>query len=479
MKPAPPIPEELWNTIPLAARAALVVVIAGYEARIAALETLNAKLEARVQELEARLNQNSSNSSQPPSSDGPHVKPAPPRKPSGKRRGGQPGHPKHSRPQLPPDRIVELRAESCRGCGERLSGDDSDPLVHQVIEIPPPPKPDVTEYRRHRLRCQHCNRLNCPPPPTEARSGYGPRVQAIAALLSGAYRIGKRGVARLLRELFGVPISPAAVCKLQHRTAAALEPVVAEVQAHLIGQKANVDETTWVEGRKSAWLWTAVTRWVTAFVLRPSRGRAVLKELIPGKPGLLTTDRYAVYDHLDKNDHQVCWAHLRRDFQALIDRKDEGSPIGEGLLGCADRLLEHWKRVRDGTLSREAFREGPLAEVMAAFNGLLAQGPRCGKKVRHACYEFSQLGSTLWRFAWVEGVEPTNNAAERALRHAVCWRKMSYGTDSARGSRFVERILTVVESCRQQGRDLLDFLTDVSRAARSGSPARSILPNAA
>jgi transposase len=468
MPVAPPIPAELWNSIRPEAQAAILAMVAMYEARIT-------QLEARVKELEARLNLNSSNSSQPPSSDGPHVKPAPPRKPSGKRKGGQPGHPKHSRPLLPPDQIVELQADACGGCGAPLSGDDPAPLIHQVIEIPPPPKPEVTEYRRHRRCCPQCQHITCPPLPADARCGSGPRVQAIAALLSGGYRLGKRGVSRLLSDLFGVPISPAAVCKLQHRTASALEPVVAH--AHVVGRNANVDETVWVEGRKTIWLWTAVTQWVTVFLLRPSRSRAVLDELIPGTPGLMTTDRYAVYEHLDKKMHQVCWAHLRRDFQAMIDRKDEGSPIGEGLLGCADRLLENWKRVRDGTLSRETFQTGPLAEIQAAFNGLLAQGPNCAsKKARYACYELSQLGDTLWRFAWIEGIEPTNNAAERALRHAVCWRKMSYGTDSARGSRFVERILTVIESCRQQGRHLLSYLCETIQAACTATPVPSLIP---
>jgi transposase len=473
MKAAPPIPAELWNSLRPDAQAAVLALVASYEARLA-------QLDARVKELEARLNLNSTNSSKPPSSDGPHVKPAPPRKRSRRRKGGQPGHPKHSRPLLPPDRVIDLRVDQCGQCGTGLSGDDPTPLVHQVIEIPPPPQPDVTEYRRHRRRCPHCRHVSFPPLPAGVRSGYGPRVHAVGALLSGAYRIGKRGVARLFGDLFGVPICAATVCKLQHRMSTAIKPIVAAIQAHLVGKKANVDETSWVEHRKSAWLWTAATRRVTAFLIRRSRARPVLRELIPGPPGLLTTDRLSVYDHLDKNAHQVCWAHLRRDFQEMIDRDDEGSPIGKGLLRCAKRLLTNWQRVRDGTLSRQAFQKGPLVKAQALFARCVAQGSGCAtKKVRYGCYEFGQLGQTLWRFAEVEGVEPTNNAAERALRHAVCWRKMSYGTDSPRGSRFVERILTVVESSRQQGRDLLKFLVQAIRAARKGSRPPSLIPAAA
>jgi transposase len=471
MSAGAPIPEELWNTIPPAAQAAVAACVAELQARITAFEGL-------VRELQFRLNLNSTNSSKPPSSDPPYLKPAPPKTPSGKRKGGQPGHPKRSRPRLPPDEVVELRADSCRGCGTRLSGDDAHPLVHQVIEIPPPPKPHVTEYRRHRRCCPRCQRVTCAPLPAHAQSGYGPRVEATATLLSGAYRIGKRGVARLLRGLFGVPISPAMVCKLHARAARALDPVVRPIHAHLVGQPANVDETSWSEADQTAWLWTAVGPGVTAFLIRPRRTKQELGELIPGPKGVLTTDRLNLYDHLDKTRHQVCWAHLRRDFQAMIDRKDGGREIGEGLLDCANRLLGHWKRVRDGTLSREAFQTGPLVELVGEVNHWLGRSQSCGSpKTKAVCYALQPLGDPLWRFAWVEGVEPTNNAAERALRHGVFWRKMSAGTDTAGGSRFVERVLTVMETCRQQGRDLLSFLVDAIQAARTGSPAPSLIPN--
>lgn len=480
-----PIPKEIWETIPAAAQVVVAAVFAEHLARsaqfsaeqlarIAQFEVQVAELKAHVKELEARLGQNSTNSSLPPSSNRPHVK-AVPRKPTGKKKGGQPGHAKRLRPRLPPTEVIDLRPDACEKCGHHLDGDDPDPVVHQVVEIPPPPPPEVIEYRRHRLSCPKCAQVTCPTLPTAARTGFGPRVQAIAALLTGGFRLGKRAIVGLFRDLFGVPISTGAVCKLQHRTAEALAPIAAEVQTYLVGRPANVDETSWVEGRKHGYLWVAATRGVTAFLIRLSRARAVLGELIPGQPGLLTTDRYSVYAHL--KDRQVCWAHLRRDFQALIDRKDEGTPIGEGLLQCADRLLEQWKRVRDGTLTREAFRAGPLVEAQTTYNGLVSRWSACTTKpVRYVVYELAQLGQSLWRFAEVDGVEPTNNAAERPLRHGVCWRKTSYGTDAARGSRFVERILTVVESCRQQSRNLLTFITDAIRAARTGTTPPSLIP---
>ena len=433
-------------------------------------------LEARLAELEARLGQDSSNSSRPPSSDPPHAKPAPPKTSSGKQKGGQPGHPKRSRPDLPPDAIVELRADACRHCRAPLSGDDPEPLRHQVVEIPPI-RPHVTEYRRHRLTCPRCGKVSCPALPGHARGGYGPRAQAVCAVLSGAYRVGKRGVARLCRDLFGVPISPAAVCNLQRHTAAALGPVVAAAHAQVAGRPANVDETGWREGRKQGWLWVAVTACVTVFLVRLSRGRKVLAELIGGEPGVLTTDRYPAYGHLPVDRRQVCWAHLQRDFQAMIDRRNAGSAVGEDLLLHAGILLVQWKRVRDGTLTRRGFRQSYLGWVQAEVRALLDRGTRCGcATTAGVCRELLAVESALYTFAAVEGVEPTNNAAERALRHAVCWRKTSYGTDSPAGSRFVERVLTVVATCRQQGRDVLEYLTECCRATLGRTAPLALLP---
>src|SRR6478672_3412516 len=408
----PSLPPEVFDALPPAVRAYIRY------------------LEARLADLEARLGQTSANSSKPPSSDPPHAKPAPPRAPSGRRKGGQPGHPKRSRPDLPPDAVIELRAGTCDRCAHPLAGADPEPLRHQVIEIPPV-RPHVTEYRRHRLACPRCGRVTRPVLPADARGGYGPRVQAVCALLSGAYRVGKRGVARLCGDLFGVPISPAAVCDLQRQAAAALEPVVREAHAHVAGRPANVDETGWREGRKRGWLWVAVTAGVTVFLVRLSRARAVLAELIPGDPGVLTTDRYPAYDHLPADQRQVCWAHLRRDFQAMIDRRNAGSAVGEDLLLYADILLSRWKRVRDGTLTRRGFRRSYLGWIRAEVRAMLRHGAGCG------C----------------------------AATAGVC-----------RGLLVVERVLTVVATCRQQGRDVLAFLCDAVQAARAGVRPPSLIP---
>jgi len=461
----PPIPPELWAQLSPEAQSAVSAVIA--------------TLEARIAQLEARLNQNSSNSSRPPSSDPPHFKPAPPRPTGRRRKGGQPGHPKNNRPTLPPDEVVELRADACRHCRTPLCGDDPQPLTHQVIEIPQA-RPPVTEYRRHRITCVRCRRVNLAPLPTGVRSGYGARVQAVCAMLSGAYRVGKRGVARLCGELFGVPISPAAVCKLQHHTAEALEPLAEELHTHVAGRPANVDETGWCQGRKRHWLWVAVTGKATAFIVGESRGRKELPSLIGGEPGVLTTDRHSAYDFLNERSRQICWSHLRRDFQSMIDHNSDGSEVGRQLLACADGLLSDWREVREGRQSREEFARVHLPTTRSRVKELLQSGRQCrAPNARRVCRELERVFESLWTFGLVAGVEPTNNAAERALRGGVCWRKTSYGTDSARGSRFVGRILSAVESCRQQGRNLLGFLTQTIQAVRNNRTPPTILPNPA
>ena len=460
----PSIPADLWDQIPTALRPGIAAVVVGLEAQVAALT-------ARVAELEARLNQDSSNSSKPPSSDGPHVKPAPPRSPSGKRRGGQPGHPKHDRLILPPDVVIDHKPTRCRACHAALAGDDPDPVIDQVIELPTQLR-HVTHHRRHTLTCACCHaRTDAPAPPV--RGGFGPRLCAVTGYLSGVGRLGKRAIRTLFADVFDIPVSLGAVSKHEATVSRALDPIHTEAHAHAKGRDANVDETGWTQGNDKAWLWVAVTNLLTVFLIRPNRNRAAFDDLVGPTPGVLTTDRFPVYTHLGDDRRQVCWAHLRRDFQAMIDRADGGSVIGEELLAHADILCDHWQKVRDGTRTRRWFERTHAGWLRAEVRALLDRGTGCAcARTATVCRELLGVESSLWTFAGRGGVEPTNNAAERAVRHAVCWRKTSYGTDSERGSRFVERILTVVATCRQQGRGVLDFLVQ----ALDGTARPSLLP---
>lgn len=466
-----PIPAELWDQIPTAAQQALLVAFAQYELRLG-------QLQQQIASLEERLGQNSSNSSRPPSSDGPEVKPAPPRTPSGRRKGGQPGHRRSVRPLLPPTETFTRKPEACRRCGQPLAGEDPQPLRHQILELPKV-EPVVLEYQLHRLSCPCCNITTCATlPEGTPEGGQGSRLQAVIALLSGAYRLSKRQVETLLADLFGVPVCAAQVCEIQQDAGEVLQPVVDELIEEVRKQPANMDETSWPVGKQRAWLWVAVTQYLTVYHLVASRGAKVVKHLLGENPQqVLTTDRFKAYSFLALSRRQLCWAHLRRDFQAMIDRDNGGTLIGRKLLSAANLVLWGWKRVRDGTGCRKDYRDLLQRWLRKTFKQWLHKGSVCAcAKTAATCKELLALEPALWTFAFGAGVEPTNNAAERALRHAVLWRVSSHGTQSEAGSKYVANILSVVETCRQQGRNVLDYLTSAFQAVAHHNAPSSLLP---
>lgn len=433
-------------------------------------------LTERVAQLEAQLNQNSSNSSKPPSSDPPSVQPTAKKPPSGNPRGGQPGHPKHQRTLLEPDAIIEHKPAHCSHCQHPLTGDDPNPTVDQVIDLPQKLR-YVLHHHRHTLKCPSCLHSTTAGKVPEAACGFGPKLQAMTSYLSGVGRMGKRPIRQLCEEVLDIPLSLGSISKLEAHTSKALHPIYGEAKDLVQGKNANVDETSWKQGKQKAWLWVAVTKLLSVFLIHRSRSREAFDVLLGSDFGILTTDRYAVYSHLAGERRQVCWAHLRRDFQAIIDRKSEGNAMGEDLLLHANLLFEHWQRVRDGTLTRRGFRNHYGSWLRSEVKQLLERGKAspCAKTAS-ICEELARVEASLWTFMEAEGVEPTNNAAERALRHAVCWRKTSYGTDSERGSRFVERMLTVVASCRQQGRQVLQFVKEAIQSHRNGTTRPSLIP---
>ena len=425
----PPLPPELFDTLPPAVRA----YIRALEAAVAQLSGQVATLTARVAELEAKLNRNSSNTSQAPSTDGPHVKPAPPRRPSGQKRGGQPGHPKHERAILPPDEVVDHKPKRCRRCCTTLAGDDPEPIVDQVLELPVKLR-HVIHHRRHTLECPHCQALTTAAPAPGAATGFGPRLTATTAYLSGVGRLGKRGIRMLFAEVFDVPMALGSVSKLEARVSRALAPIHEDALRDIRGKDANFDETGWKQGADKAWLRVAVTALVTVFLIRLKRNRASFDDLAGPTPGILTTDRFPVYTHLAAVKRQICRAHLRRDFQAMIDRQNAGSTIGEGLLAHADILAEHWQKVRDGTRKRRWFERTHAPWLREEVRLLLERGVDCQCLVTaRVCRDLLAVEASLWTFAKSAGVEPTNNAAERAVRPGVLWRKVSLFTQSDRG----------------------------------------------
>jgi transposase len=469
-----PIPQPLWDTIPPDAQAALLLSWKAMEDRIA-------ELEAIVRDLQARLQLNSTNSSKPPSSDPIGLKRKPPAPPSGRKRGGQPGHPKAFRALVPPEKLhssTDCKPHSCRGCGHALVGEDPNPLIHQVAELPKI-EPIVDEYRLHRLTCPDCGTTTCGTLPEDVPTvGYGPYLQATLATLAGAYRLSKRPIQQLAGDLFGLSISTGMISKLERQSAAALEAPYNELAAAIhTAPVVHVDETSWREDKGKAWLWATVAGLITVFTIARKRNAQVAQAVLGTQDEpIAVTDRYSAYDWIAGSHRQVCWSHLRRDFQAMIDRGGAAEPIGQKLLRVSNRLFRWWHRLEAEKVDWGQFRTA-MARLRREVKAALDEGVRCGcARTRGTCAEILRVEPSLWTFARVAGVPPTNNAAERAERHAVIWRRISGGTDSAQGSRFVERMLTVVATCRQQGRNVLDYLRSCFEAARRGQAIPSLLP---
>jgi transposase len=437
-------------------------------------------LQEQVRTLQEQLNQTSQNSSRPPSSDPPQS--GRPRRPRSHRRcGGQPGHPGHTRTLLPVedvDEVVVIKAEQCAHCQAPLVGEDRAPWRHQVIELPPI-KPVVTEYQWHQLVCPTCGAVTRAPWPASVPSGtYGPRVHATVALCTGAYRLSKRITQQMLDEVFGVPMSVGTISQLEQATTAAVAAPVEEARTYVHQQAvAHLDETRWRQGGKQAWLWVAVTTWVTVFVVRLSRGGQVAHELLGETfAGILVTDRYSAYNWYPVRWRQLCWAHLLRDFEAMRERGGTSAEVGAALLAQAHQMFTWWHRVRDGTLKRSTFRSY-MSPLRREVERLLEMGSRSGvPKTAGTCQDILKRREALWTFVQVAGVEPTNNAAERSIRPGVLWRKGSFGTQSAAGSRFVESMMTVVSTLKQQQRNVLAYLSTACEAALQGVPAPSLLP---
>jgi transposase len=478
MRTERPFPPELWEQIP----AAVQSYIRALEARVTALETAVQRLEATVQHLTERVQQDSRTSSRPPSSDPPQaLAKRPRREPTGRRPGGQPGHEGHTRALVPlaeVDVVVPVKPERCRRCQHLLQGEDALPQRHQVTEIPRV-KPVVTEYHLHQLVCPACGEVTrAQVPPGVPTGEFGPRVQAIAALCTGAYHLSKRTTQSVLEDLFGVSLGLGTIANLEPATAAALAEPVAEARAYVQTQPAAyLDEPGWREGRQRAWLWTAVTAWVTGFVIRLSRSGKVAQELLGERFwGWLVTDRWSAYSWYPTWRRQLCWAHLLRDIDAMIARGGGSAEIGEALCVQARKMFHWWHRVRDGTLAPASF-VSYMWPVRQEVERLLEAGQTCGvPKTEGTCREIFRLRQALWTFVRHPEVAPTNNAAERAIRPGVLWRTGSFGTQRPEGSSFVEAMMTVVATLKQQHRNVLDYLTAACETALQGELAPSLLP---
>jgi len=475
-----PISEEDWLHTPPAVQ---VVVVTLWQ-QVQMLQTQVVTLQAEVAQLREQVGRNSQNSSQPPSSDPLGAPARPKRGPSGRKPGGQRGHVGHGRKLVPVEQVqqvIDLKPTHCHDCGALLLGEDAHPVRHQVTELPRI-EPEVTEYRQQTLTCLVCGaQTQAACPPNMPTGSFGPRLQATVGYLTGRIGASQREVEEVLQTLLHTDLSLGSIPAQEAQVSAALAEPVQAVQTYVQQQPAqNVDETSWREKTQRTWLWINTTPLVTCFLVIATRGAKGAQQMLGTMvKNIVGSDRWSGYTWLDPQLRQVCWAHLKRDFQALVERGGESARLGRALLEQVETMFGLWHRVRDGTLSRPDFQTA-MAPIQARVGELVREGAAlpCGK-TRRTCANILKLEVALWTFVRVEGVEPTNNSAERGLRKAVLWRRRSFGTQSEEGSRFVERILTAVTTLRQQNRDVLDYLTEACAAAMRGAPAPSLLPETA
>ena len=447
--------------------------------RIDELIEANRRLDARVAELEQRLNRSSRNSSLPPSADPPSAPPRPHKPGSGRERGGQLGHTGRSRPLLALERVDELIEhwpERCT-CGHRFSAAErcpaGKPARHQVAELPAIAV-TVTEHRLHCLRCPACGAsARAELPPEVSRGAFGPRLQAAIATLAVRNRVSRRDTAELVRELFGAQISTGSIDAILRQAGAALaEPYAALAEQIRAAPALNIDETGWRlrGGRRT--LWGALTAREAVFRIAEGRHRREAQALLGEQfSGVACSDRWWAYDYLDSERRQLCWAHLVRDFTAHSEGLGAQKQFGAGGLEIAARLFAAWGEFReDGDRGRLLERLGPLQEELRA---LLEEAARkAARHRRHRTFAKNLLKRwpALWTFAGVPGVEPTNNHAERGLRGAVIYRKLSLGSQSEEGERSIERLLSASVTCRLQKRSLFAYLGEVFAAKIRGDP---------
>ena len=488
------IPEADWLSWPPEARQFILV----QQQEIEQLRSQLTALASELAQLRERIGRSSRNSSKPPSSDGPGFKPPERRKASGRKRGGQPGHPGSGPEPLPIERVdevVEHHPDACRRCGTLLHGEDPDPLRQQVIEIPPI-TPLVIEHRRHRLVCPCCSTSTCATLPADVEvSHYGPRLSALVGLLGSAFPLSFSKTQALLDQLLGVEMSRGAIAKIRERLSAVLaEPMAQALEAARQQPVAYVDETGAPTGNadghnptgKRGWQWVMVTAVVTVFIQGLSRSTAAAIELLGSTfGGIVVSDRFSAYNHLPTQQRQLCWAHLIRDLTAISERPGASAEFGAELLELQRQLFGHWHRYRDGTIDWPGLQQRcrPIRQSFeATLQRVVELGVQRGERTPWAktvrtAQQILQVADALWTFLETPGIEPTNNAAERALRQSVIQRKISHGVQSASGALCRSRLLTVTTTLRQQGRDVWQFLEQAWIAHHRGGEMPSLLPD--
>jgi len=457
--------------------------VAEQDERIASQDEQIAGLKERLEKLERRLGQNSRNSSLAPSSDRGQAPKRPARKRSARKQGGQPGHEGRSRELIDdPDESVEHRPATCRKCGRELGEDErvvGRPVRHQVIELPDTVVV-TTEHRLLKVCCAGCQTHTRAELPVDVEAGaFGPRLRATVVMVA-AMLMSRRATLMLLSDMFGARISLGSVENIlksaSETLAAPWEAIKRAVQA---ADVANADETSWARAGQRLWLWAALSATAACYRIDTTRARSAARELLGDFNGLLVSDRYSVYDFIDPERRQVCLSHLARNFQAFAERPGAAGRHGHTIKALVDEVMRADTAARADGRALD-WHTGTGQQIHDRLMDAIEAGERSHTPdLSRLCTTILDIWPTLWNFTEHPGAEATNNRAERALRHAVLWRKTSNGTQTQAGERFVERILSIRQTCRLNDQPLHGYLIDVHTARLTGTPIPTPLPTAA
>ena len=376
------------------------------------------------------------------------------------------------------DEVVDHYPEACGGCGRRLRSGQRGPRRrfgrHQVAELAPI-SVIWSEHRTHQLRCRHCRaRTSAQLPPQIGASAFGPRLQAAVVTLTAGYRISRRGISELGRDLFGVTLSTGAVGAICQRASDALAGAHLHLQDWVLDQAAvHVDETGWRTRGEARALWTASTPEATFLQIAEHCHREQFTALVGARyPGIVISDRWNGYSHLDPSRRQACWSHIKRDFRRHADGRGEQRTFGEQGLELTRQVFAAWRSYQHEHHDRDRLA-ADIAPIQTELRALLqAASPNRRRTRWHRQFanNLLKIWPALWTFVTVDGIEPTNNPAERALRAPVIHRKVSLGSQSRTGERFAERALSAAGTCRLRHRSLFTYLNELLVAHTRGDP---------
>jgi transposase len=461
--------------------------------RIADAEKQAADAEKQIADLERQLasrRQNSTNSSKPPSSDGLAGAPRERgRKKKSKRRpGGQPGHRGAHRPLAPAERVNEIRPvlpAQCQHCGQELPqqveqvATKGEPHRHQVLELPPI-EAHIIEYQCHRVVCSCCGKSTRAELPAEARPQTGPHLTALIGYLIVVCRMPRRVVEALLEQVLGIEMSLGSTQNCWEQASAAVEQPCQQLEQALSQQPVlNVDETGWRTNGDKRYLWAFVAASFAYYTVAKTRGSALLIQILGAVfHGILCSDRFSGYLKYHKGKAQFCWAHLKRNILGILEftKHKAVEQFCRDVLAQHARLFRLWHKFRDGLIDRPTLLRRSLPIQQKLFFLAERNLDSSDRQVQNLATVLFVHTERLFAFLEYEGVEPTNNSGERALRIGVQWRKVCFGNRSAAGEVATGRLLTVTQTCRLQGKNALIYLADAIRAHRRRQPVPSLLP---